>query len=94
VSLAYEGFDTAINTIFADLMKNKDKTPSARRYSLDTLTWEREIMGESPAASRTVREILLLLSEPCLQRQFVNFQLRVRQALTDIDDINLLIDIW
>jgi hypothetical protein len=29
-----------------------------------------------------------------LQQKSINFQLRVRQVLTGIDDINLLIDIW
>jgi hypothetical protein len=51
-------------------------------------------MGQSRAASRTVREILPLPSERCLQQKFMNFQLRASQVLTDIDDINLLIDIW
>jgi hypothetical protein len=51
-------------------------------------------MGESPAAYRTVRKILPLPSERCLQENFMNFQLRVRQALTDIDDLNLLLEIW
>jgi hypothetical protein len=38
MSSATEGFDTATNTIFADLTRNKDQAPSARRYSLDNLT--------------------------------------------------------
>jgi hypothetical protein len=54
-SFATEGFNTATNTIFADLTKNKDQTPSAGRYSLETLTWAREILGQSPATYRTVR---------------------------------------
>jgi hypothetical protein len=29
-SLATEGFDTATNTVFADLTRNKDQAPSAR----------------------------------------------------------------
>jgi hypothetical protein len=93
-SSATEEFDMATNTMFADLMRNKDQVPSARRYSLDTLTWARETMGQSPAVYLTVREILPLPPERCLQQKFMKFQLRVRQALTDIDDINLLIDIW
>jgi hypothetical protein len=83
----------AATTIF-DLRRNKDQAPSPRQYALDTLTWAREIVGQLPAVYRTVREILPLPSECCLQQNFMNFQLRVRQALTGINDINLLIDIW
>jgi hypothetical protein len=94
VSSATEGFGAATNTIFADLTRNKDQAASARQYPLDTLTWAREIMGQLPATYRTVREILSLPSERCLQQKFMNFRLRVRQALTDIAHINLLISIW
>jgi hypothetical protein len=49
--------------------------------------------GQLQAAYRIVREILPLPFERYLQQKFLNFQLRARQALTDIDEINLLIDI-
>jgi hypothetical protein len=51
-------------------------------------------MGKSPAAYRTVRKILSLAYKRCLQENFMNFQLRIPQALTDTDNINLLIEIW
>jgi hypothetical protein len=93
-SSANDAFETPGDRIFADLQRNKDQPPSARRYSLDTLTWAREILSESPAAYRTIRKMLPLPSECCLREKFMNSQLRIRQALTDIDDINLLIEIW
>jgi hypothetical protein len=89
-----QAFETSTDRIFADLKRNKDQAPSATRYSLDISTWAREIMGELPAAYRTLRKILPLPSERCLQEKFMNFQLCIRQALTDIDNIDLLIEIW
>jgi hypothetical protein len=78
----------------ADLHGNKDQPRSARRYSLDTLTEAQDFLSESPGASRTIRKMPPLPSERCLHEQFMNSQLRIRQALTDIDVMNLLIEIW
>jgi hypothetical protein len=79
--------------IFTDFNRNREQAPSRRRYSLDTLTWPREIVIESPAAYGTIGRILPLPSERLLQERFMNFQLRVRHALTDIEDIAFLIEI-
>jgi hypothetical protein len=55
---------------------------------LDTLTWAREIATESPAAYRTIRRILPLPLQRLLQEELIHFQLRVRHALTDIEDMD------
>jgi hypothetical protein len=87
-------FETSIDRIFTDVNQNGEQAPSRRQYSLDTLTWAREIVTESPAPYRTIRRILPLPSEHLLQERFMNFQLPVRHALTAIEDIDCLIEIW
>jgi hypothetical protein len=52
------------------------------------------MVPESPAAYRTIRRILPLLSERLLQERFMNCQLHIRHALTDIEDMDFLIEIW
>jgi hypothetical protein len=87
-------FETSIGRTCPDSNQNREQAPSRRRYSLDTLTMSREIVTESPALCRTIRRILPLPSESLPQERFMNFQLRVRHALTDIEDMDFLIEIW
>jgi hypothetical protein len=86
-------FKTSIDRTMTDLNQSKEQAPSRRRYSLDTLAWAREIVTESPADSRTIRRILALPSERLLQERFMNCQFRVRHALTDIKDMDFLVEI-
>jgi hypothetical protein len=93
MSSTLDPFETSIDRIFTDLNQNRKQAPSRRRYSLDTLARAREIVTESPVAYRTIRRILLLPSKCLLQEWFMNFQLLVRHALTDIEDMDFLIEI-
>jgi hypothetical protein len=81
-------FETSIDRIFIDLDQNRERAPWRRRYSLDILTWAREIATASPAAYRTIRRSLPLPLERLLQEWFMNFQLHFRHALTGIEDMD------
>jgi hypothetical protein len=54
----------------------------------------RKIVAESPTAYRIIRRIFPLPWEHLLQERFINFQLCVRHALTDTEDMEFLIEIW
>jgi hypothetical protein len=86
-------FKTSIDKIFTDLNQNKEQVPSRRRYSLDTLTQAHKIVAESPAAYRIMHRILPLSSERLLQERFMNFQLRVQHALTDIENVDFSVEL-
>jgi hypothetical protein len=89
-----DSFEKSIDRIFTDLIQDREQVPSRRRYSLNTLTWALEIVTESPAADRTMRRIFPLPSERLLQERFMNFQLRIRHTLTDIEEMGFVVEIW
>jgi 1,4-dihydroxy-2-naphthoyl-CoA synthase len=51
---------TPFDVIYADLFRNRDVDPSGRRYSMETISWAREISDLSPAAYKVVRAKFLL----------------------------------
>jgi hypothetical protein len=51
---------TLIDIIFGELCHNRNADPHGRRYSVETISWVREIQDLRPVAYETLRAILLL----------------------------------
>jgi hypothetical protein len=85
---------TPADVIYSDLSRNRGVHPSGRRYSIDTISWAREIADLSPAAYEVVRAILPVPSCTLLRSKFLDFKHRVQRALMDTSFIDDLIEIW
>jgi hypothetical protein len=85
---------TPINIIFGDLCHNYRVDPHGQRYSIDTISWSREIQDLSPVAYEIVCAILPLPSERLLRMEFLNCKLRVQQFLTNLSSIDEMLRVW
>jgi hypothetical protein len=99
LATAYESYtniqdSTAIDIIFGDLSHNRNVDPHGRRYSVEMISWAREIQDPSPVAYETVRAILPLPSERLLCMELLNCKLRVQSSLTNLSLIDELLRVW
>jgi hypothetical protein len=99
LATAYESYanlqnSTPIDIIFGDLCRNRNVDPHGRQYSVETISWAREIQDLSPVAYETVRAILLLPFKRLLRMEFLNCKLNVQQSLTNLSLIDELLRVW
>jgi hypothetical protein len=83
-----------IDIIFGDVCHNSNVDPDGRRWSVEAISWAREIQDLSPVAYETVRAILPLPSEKLLHMEFLNCKLRVQQSLKNLSLIDDLLRVW
>jgi hypothetical protein len=79
---------------FGDLCQDQNVNRHGWRYSLETLSWAREIHSLSLVAEATIRAVFPLLSETLLHMEFFDYKLRIQQSLTNLSLVDDLLTIW
>jgi hypothetical protein len=80
--------------LFGDLYHNRNVNPHGLRYSLETLSWAREIHSLSPIAYAAIRSVLPFPSKTLLRMAFFDCKHRVQQSLANLSLVDELFTIW
>jgi hypothetical protein len=80
--------------IFLDLLQNRTRPKTGRRYSPETFRWAWAVHQVSPAAWALVHDALPVPCERWLRLHFAETGIILAEALTDLGRVGELVDRW